>query len=99
MLKLLYLYNLGEIDLQAKIIIKEIKNEKNIETSVGRIIFNNVLPSDFRFVNEVIEKKSISKLINEILAQYGSERLAFILDNLKELGFRFATLSGLNIRY
>ena len=93
----LYLYNLGEIDLQAKIIIKEIKNEKNIETSVGRIIFNNVLPSDFRFVNEVIEKKSIAKLINEILAQYGSERLAFILDNLKELGFRFATQSGLTL--
>jgi DNA-directed RNA polymerase subunit beta' len=93
----LYLYNLGEIDLQAKIIIKEIKNEKNIETSVGRIIFNNVLPSDFRFVNEVIEKKSIAKLINEILAQYGSERLAFILDNLKELGYRFATQSGLTL--
>ena len=93
----LYLYNLGEIDLQAKIIIKEIKNEKNIETSVGRIIFNNVLPSDFRFVNEVIEKKSIAKLINEILAQYGSERLAFILDNLKELGFRFSTQSGLTL--
>jgi DNA-directed RNA polymerase subunit beta' len=93
----LYLYNLGEIDLQAKIIIKEIKNEKNIETSVGRIIFNNVLPSDFRFVNEVIEKKSMAKLINEILAQYGSERLAFILDNLKELGFRFATQSGLTL--
>jgi len=93
----LYLYNLGEIDLQAKIIIKEIKNEKNIETSVGRIIFNNVLPADFRFVNEVIEKKSIAKLINEILAQYGSERLAFILDNLKELGFRFATYSGLSL--
>jgi DNA-directed RNA polymerase subunit beta' len=93
----LYLYNLGEIDLQAKIIIKEIKNEKNIETSVGRIIFNNVLPSDFRFVNEVIEKKSIAKLINEILAQYGSEKLAFILDNLKELGFRFATQSGLTL--
>jgi DNA-directed RNA polymerase subunit beta' len=93
----LYLYNLGEIDLQAKIIIKDIKNEKNIETSVGRIIFNNVLPIDFRFVNEVIEKKSIVKLINEILAQYGSERLAFILDNLKELGFRFATKSGLTL--
>jgi DNA-directed RNA polymerase subunit beta' len=93
----LYLYNLGEIDLQAKIIIKGIKNEKNIETSVGRIIFNNVLPSDFRFVNEVIEKKSMAKLINEILAQYGSERLAFILDNLKELGYRFATQSGLTL--
>jgi DNA-directed RNA polymerase subunit beta' len=93
----LYLYNLGEIDLQAKIIIKEIKNEKNIETSVGRIIFNNVLPSDFRFVNEVIEKKSMTRLIDEILAQYGSERLAFILDNLKELGFRFATQSGLSL--
>jgi DNA-directed RNA polymerase subunit beta' len=93
----LYLYNLRKIDLQAKIIIKEIKNEKNIETSVGRIIFNNVLPSDFRFVNEVIEKKSMAKLINEILSQHGNERLAFILDNLKELGFRFATYSGLTL--
>jgi DNA-directed RNA polymerase subunit beta' len=93
----LYLYNLGKIDLQAKIIIKEIKNLKNVETSVGRIIFNNSLPSDFRFINEVVDKKFITKLIPEILSQYGNEKLSLILDNLKELGFHFATYSGLTL--
>ena len=93
----LYLYSLGKLDLRTEIVIKEIKNEKNIKTSVGRIIFNSVLPSDFRYVNEVIDKKSIAKLINEILTQYGNEKLSFILDNLKELGFRFATKSGLTL--
>ena len=93
----IYLYSIGKLSLTEKILIKEIKNEKNIETSVGRIIFNQVLPYDFRFINEVIDKKSIAKIINEILSQYGTERLSIVLDNLKELGFRYSTRSGLTL--
>jgi DNA-directed RNA polymerase subunit beta' len=93
----LYLNSIGVIDLQAKIKIREIKNEKNIETSVGRIIFNSHLPNDFRFVNEVINKSAISKIINEILARYETDRLAFLLDSLKELGFRYSTYAGITM--
>ncbi len=90
-------YENGLIDLQAKIRVKIVKNEKNIETSVGRIIFNQKLPPDFRFVNEVIYKKTISPILIEILNKYGIQRLSIVLDDLKDLGFKYATLSGLTL--
>jgi len=90
-------YENGLIDLQAKIRVKIAKNEKNIETSVGRIIFNQKLPPDFRFVNEVIYKKTISPILIEILNKYGIQRLSIVLDDLKDLGFKYATLSGLTL--
>ncbi len=93
----LYLHSQGVIDLQAKIIVKNCKNEKDIETSVGRIIFNEHLPSDFPFVNQVINKKTISSVISEILAKYDLEKTAIILDNLKMLGFKYVTFSGLTL--
>jgi DNA-directed RNA polymerase subunit beta' len=93
----LYFYNQKVIDLQEKILVKKVKNEENIETSVGRIIFNQALPDDFRFINEVVDKKLIAKLIPEILAKYDIDRTAIILDNLKELGFRCSTDAGISI--
>ncbi len=93
----LYLYSQGIIALQEKILVKEIKNEKNVITSVGRIIFNRTLPLDFRFVNETIDKKTLSKIISETLSKYELERVAIILDNMKEVGFRYVTYLGLTI--
>ncbi len=93
----LYLYFQNIIDLHAKIFVKNFKNEKNLETSVGRLIFNQLLPDDFPYVNKVINKKSISPIISELLAKYGQEKTALILDNLKELGFKYVTLSGLTL--
>ncbi|MCS7200541.1 MAG: DNA-directed RNA polymerase subunit beta' [Patescibacteria group bacterium] len=93
----IYLYHQKVIDLQEKILVKKIKDKENLETSVGRIIFNQALPDDFRFVNEVVDKKMISKLISEILANYDVDRTAIVLDNLKELGFKCATEVGISI--
>ena len=93
----LYLYSQNVIELQAKIFVKNCKNEKNIETSVGRIIFNQALPDDFPFVNKVIDKKSISSIISQILNKYDVEKTALILDSLKTLGFKYITLSGLTL--
>lgn len=93
----LYLHSIGEIDLQAKILIKEIKNVKNIETSVGRIIFNKVFPDDFRFVNERIDKKIMNSIIYEIINLYDTEKVAIILDEIKRLGFYYSTLGGLTL--
>ncbi len=93
----LYLYSQGVIDLQAKILVKRVKNETHLETSVGRILFNQALPHDFPFVNILINKKSISPLISQILARYDLEKTALILDNLKDLGFKYNTYSGLTL--
>ncbi len=85
------------ISLQAKIKVRKVKNEENIETTVGRIIFNQNLPSDFPFVNEAINKKTINPILLRILEIYGVERLSIVLDNLKELGFKYVTEAGITL--
>jgi DNA-directed RNA polymerase subunit beta' len=93
------LYEFGIIDLQAEITVKNCKNEKNIKTSVGRIIFNEVLPKDYPFINETINKKIITKIVEDIYVKYGDERTSIILDKIKELGFEYATISGISWSY
>ncbi len=88
-------YDLGKVDLLAKIKVK--KDGKLIETTVGRLIFNRVLPEGFRFVNEPLDKKKISRLISEIYDQFGNEITAQTLDKLKELGFEYAARAGISI--
>jgi len=85
-------YENSLIDIAAKIKVK--MGDELIETSVGRIIFNSYLPSDYPFVNELVEKKKIRKIISDIFQRYGKEIVAGVLDALKDLGFRYATLSG-----
>ena len=67
-----------------------------IETSVGRIIFNQTLPEGRPFVNELINSKKLEKIINEIVANYGREKAVESLDKIKDLGFEYATLLGLS---
>jgi len=95
--KLLYEY--GEIDLNAEIIVKKCKNEKDIKTSVGRIIFNETLPADYPYINKTIDKKTTVKLIEDIYAKYGADELSYILNKIKDLGFEYATLSGISWAY
>jgi len=87
-------YNLDQIDLQAviKVRIKK-ENNKLIETSVGRIIFNEALPKDFSYQNKVYNSKTIQKLISELVGHYEQRTIISILDNLKNLGFEYATIS------
>ncbi|MBZ9578340.1 DNA-directed RNA polymerase subunit beta' [Patescibacteria group bacterium] len=88
-------YEFGEVDLKAGIKVK-IKNSEFLETSVGRIIFNETLPAGFRFINEVINSKKLEKVISEIIENYGIERSVATLDKIKDLGFEYATISGLS---
>ena len=88
-------FELGKVDLLAKIKVE--KDGELVETSVGRLIFNTVLPEGFRFVNEPQDKKSISKLISEIYDKYGLETAATTLDKLKTLGFEYAARAGMSI--
>lgn len=88
-------YELGKVDLLAKIKVR--KEGKTVETTVGRLLFNEILPKGFRFVNEVLDKKKISKLISEIYEKYGNEIAAQTLDKIKEIGFKFATKAGVSI--
>ncbi|HEX2064176.1 MAG TPA: DNA-directed RNA polymerase subunit beta', partial [Acidimicrobiales bacterium] len=70
-----------------------------VETTVGRLLFNTALPDDFPFVNELVSKRarSIASIVEEIADNYPKAQVAECLDRIKDLGFRYATQSGLTI--
>lgn len=70
--------------------------EELVETTVGRIKFNEILPDDFPFVNQCLTKKSIRDLISQIVHRYGTECANDVLDKMKDLGFEYSTRSGLS---
>ena len=80
-------YEEGYIGIHAniKVRIKEIIEE----TTVGSVIFNQVLPPDMKFVDLTISKKALARIISYIYRQYGQEITVSCLDSIKELGFHF----------
>lgn len=87
-------YNLKMIDLRALIKVRLTAESDFMETSVGRIIFNQVLPADFEFQNDQMDSKTVKRMINKIVDIYDNES-SETLDKIKELGFKFATRSGI----
>ncbi|ACM22390.1 DNA-directed RNA polymerase subunit beta' [Thermotoga neapolitana] len=92
-------YHLGYIKLHTPILIKvSIKGEeKRIKTTLGRVIFNSILPEDLRDYNRIFDKKQINALVYETFKRYGIDRAADLLDDVKDLGFHYATVSGLTL--
>jgi DNA-directed RNA polymerase subunit beta' len=90
-------YSLGVVDLGAEIEVKDGSERHPARTTVGRIIFNNVLPEELGFINEVVDKSSLKQLITRCIKTLGNEQAAAVADNLKQLGFRYATKSGITI--
>ncbi|MDD5221248.1 MAG: DNA-directed RNA polymerase subunit beta' [Candidatus Pacebacteria bacterium] len=82
------------VDIRAE--IKILKDNKLFETSIGRIIFNEALPKDFPYQNELINAKKIKELFNIIIHKYDNQVTCDALDAVKKLGFEYATLSGLS---
>lgn len=68
-----------------------------IETTVGRIKFNELLPSDYGYVNEGINASGIKKIITRAMRMYSSEEVAQLIDKVKNLGFYGATISGISV--
>jgi DNA-directed RNA polymerase subunit beta' len=64
------------------------------DTTVGRILFNNVLPEDYKFMNEEVGRKKLGIIIDDMISLYGAENIAPILDKVKTFGFGYATYSG-----
>ena len=74
-----------------------VKAGERFETSIGRIIFNNVLPEDHQFVNYVVNKKEIGRLIEECSNRYDVSDMPAILDGLKNAGYHYATKAGITV--
>ncbi|OGX05997.1 MAG: DNA-directed RNA polymerase subunit beta' [Omnitrophica WOR_2 bacterium GWA2_47_8] len=75
----------------------EEKKVNIIETTLGRILFNETLPKDFGYVNDTLDKKKIGSVISNCFKRFGQNRTIVLLDDLKDLGFRQATLAGISI--
>jgi DNA-directed RNA polymerase subunit beta' len=89
-------YQDGEIHKHAKCKMR-LETGEIVETTIGRILFNQVLPAGFRFVNEVVDKKKLSKIIADCYRKFGHQEVVQLLDRLKALGFEEATRSGVSI--
>ncbi len=83
-------YDFHDTDLRAPIFIG-----KDKKTTVGRIIYNRALPSDFPEVDYVVNKKALNQLFAKIIEMYGFERTNDILDKISQLGFQYAMKSGI----
>lgn len=88
-------YNDQKVDLHA--LIKVRINEQLVETTVGRVIFNDIVPAEVGFVNETLTKKTLEALVSNVHLRIGNLQTVQFLDQLKELGFRYATLAGASI--
>src|SRR6202007_2509310 len=66
-------------------------------TTLGRILFNETFPADFPLQDEPMTKKRLKKVMSAVYAQYGQDLTAEIADDLKDIGFRYATGSGLSV--
>ncbi|MBI3624306.1 DNA-directed RNA polymerase subunit beta' [Candidatus Saccharibacteria bacterium] len=66
-------------------------------TTVGRLLFNEILPEDFPFLDEAMTKKSLGVALAQVYNRYGQDMTAVIADDLKDIGFEYATKSGLSM--
>jgi len=88
-------YDADEVGLLAK--IKMRWNGERIETTVGRVLFNEILPPSLRFINQEMNKRELTRLVSQCYYLLGNSEAVRLLDALKELGFRYATLAGISI--
>ncbi|MBI4268114.1 MAG: DNA-directed RNA polymerase subunit beta' [Chloroflexi bacterium] len=91
-------YELGAIDFRAEIEVRSPENNgERVKTSVGRLLFNEVLPPALGFYNKVIDKSGLKRIVSECSKLLSDKEMAITLDNLKQLGFQYATRSGTTI--
>jgi DNA-directed RNA polymerase subunit beta' len=102
-------YDSGELDLQAKVSIRmrdlpgvapvedgDVSGLR-VETTLGRVLFNEALPEDYPFVDKEVSKRELGGIVNDLAERYPKVQVAASLDALKETGFRWATRSGVTI--
>ncbi len=96
-------YNEGEVDLHALINVRvNVENEEGklvkqrIETTVGRVLFNQKVPKSVPFINELLTKKNLKSVISDIIERTNFAVTADFLDDIKDLGFTWAFKAGLS---
>ena len=90
-------YELGQLDLRALVKVRGEEDEDWIETTPGRIIFNEALPAELGFYNVVIDRSMLNEITSQSHQVLGNEGTADVLDNIKDMGFHYASKSGITI--
>ncbi|MEX0933637.1 MAG: DNA-directed RNA polymerase subunit beta', partial [Candidatus Paceibacterota bacterium] len=96
-------HDFGEVGLRAPIKVmatdtdryREIGGGNLFETTVGRLLFNSILPKEYLFLNEEIDRKTMAKIVDDMLSVYEAQEVASLLDKIKDFGFRYVTVSGI----
>lgn len=88
-------YDNKRLGLHSKIKVRV--DSEMIETTTGRVIFNQIVPKGVPFINEVLTKRRTEEIVAEIFKRLGNKGTAAFLDELKDLGFRFAMISGVTV--
>lgn len=93
-------FQIGQLNLRQRIKVRIQVGEqpaKIMETTVGRIQFNDVLPTELQFINEPVSAKRIKEIVTLAIEMFSKERVRQLIDNIKDLGFEAATVSGLSV--
>ena len=91
-------HNVGLVELHSTIKVRDARTEDQfIQTTTGRIIFNEVLPPEMGYYNEVMDRKALKTVVAQCQKRLGNERTAEVVNEIKGLGFHYATRSGLTI--
>jgi DNA-directed RNA polymerase subunit beta' len=88
-------YESGQIGLHTRIKVR-IKNQR-IDTTVGRVLFNQIIPDEMGFVNKVLTKKELGQLVSKAHTVLTLDQTIKFLDDLKNMGFKYATRGGLTV--
>ena len=94
--EVLLAYENKVVGLHAKINLRN-KGHWVKDTTIGRAIFNSIIPDEMEYVNNLIDKKLLTSIVNQCYLIVGNYKTVIFLDDLKDLGFRMATHSGLSI--
>ncbi|HCC06127.1 TPA: DNA-directed RNA polymerase subunit beta' [Candidatus Nomurabacteria bacterium] len=94
-------YDFGIVSFRAKITVMPSDKAKYsafggkpFQTTIGRLLFNSVFPSDFPYINEEVNVKKINTIVDEVILAYGAEVAPTVIDKIKTFGYKYATVSG-----
>ncbi len=94
-------YDFGVVSFRAKILVMPGEKEKYaqfegkpFETTIGRLLFNSVFPSNFPYINDEVSVKKMNGIIDQVILAYGLETAPTVIDKIKAFGYKYATVSG-----
>ena len=94
-------HNAGHVEL-GELVVTRVKNrekgvKETIKTTPGRILFNQAFPKDWEFYNVSVDKSEFDQILNDAYHKMGPDEMAKVLDNVKDIAFKYATVSGITL--